>query len=130
MVVLYADGGCNPNPGQGRYGLVVERDETILTRFSHGIGHATNNIAEWRGAIAALDYIEAMKFQQAELRMDSKLVVEQMQGRWRVKHEGLKPYADVGKTLYAKLRNRGCKLTVRWIPRGQNYEADKMSKAR
>jgi len=129
MLVVNADGGCNPNPGRGSFGVVAKRDGHVVCRISKGIGYATNNIAEWRGALAALGFAlsHADEDQRVELRMDSRLVVEQLRGRWRVKHPGLKPLASEGARLLGLLSRRGVKLSIQWVPRAENAEADALA---
>lgn len=127
MLILYADGGCFPNPGNGTFGVVAKVGDVVLARISERIGHATNNIAEWRGAIAALQYAIDTRAMAVELRMDSRLVVEQVNGRWKVENAGLKPLAEQGKALLAELRRRGVAVNVKWVPREQNTEADELT---
>lgn len=128
MLLLHADGACQPNPGEGSYGVVVYEDgaqtptRTVRTR----IGHATNNIAEWRAAIKALEIAlepQFIRHGNVELRMDSRMVVEQLNGRWRVKDAKLKPLAAESLPLLNQLRQR-VKLTIKWVPREQNECAD------
>lgn len=128
MLIVYADGGCWPNPGPARYGLAIFDDQKLIAKFGHKIGVATNNVAEWRGCIAALDFIESSGVHAAELRMDSQLVLNQLTGKWRVKHAGLVPYADVGKRLWMRLHRSGVHVHARWVPREQNTHADEMTR--
>lgn len=125
MLILHADGGCQPNPGDGTYGVVAIENGSRIYTCSQQIGYATNNIAEWRGAIAALEYALAGEWREVELRMDSRMVVMQLNGRWKVKHPGLKPLAAKGAAVLAKLRERGTRVVVNWIGREYNAEADK-----
>ena len=117
----YADGACEPNPGAASFGVIVEDvDGGTIYRLSKAIGAGTNNIAEWRGALAALDWLIAHGSGHVELRMDSKLVVNQLTGRWRVKTATLEPLAAEGRRLLAALRARGVTCDVQWIPRSLN----------
>jgi probable phosphoglycerate mutase len=131
MLLLHADGGCHPNPGQARYGVVARANGQIVDRLSRSIGHATNNVAEWRGAIAALDYAVgytiAYPERRVELRMDSQLVVRQLTGRYKVKHLNLKPLAKQARDLMVALTDQGVLITVVWVPREQNTEADALT---
>lgn len=129
MLILNADGGCWPNPGVGTFGVVAKVNGKTICRMRKRIGHATNNIAEWCGALAALDYalVQGRRYPSVELRMDSQLVVHQLNGRWRVKHEGLKPLAEEGRARLARLRSFGVQVRVQWVPRGQNKEADALT---
>lgn len=131
MLILNADGGCWPNPGPATYAFIAKKDGVEVHRSVGMIESATNNIAEWRGALAALNYAIgytiAYPMEEIELRMDSQLVVHQLNGRWRVKNEGLKPLAAEGQRLLTALREQGVRPIVRWIPRAQNTEADALT---
>src|SRR5690349_8401078 len=99
MLILYADGSCVPNPGQATCAVVADRDGRQCFQQTEPIGFGTNNVAEWRGAIAALTFALSQSDTDIELRMDSQLVVEQFNGKWRVKDPGLKPLAEVAKLI-------------------------------
>ena len=90
-VLIEADGGSRGNPGPAGYGAVVYSPGrgSVLAEAKSGIGRATNNVAEYRGLIAGLEEAAALGATEVEVYMDSKLVVEQMSGRWRVKHPDL-----------------------------------------
>ncbi len=91
-VVVEADGGSRGNPGPAGYGAVVRDADTgeLLAEASGGLGHTTNNVAEYSGLIAGLRAALKEGAVAAEVRMDSKLVVEQMSGRWQVKQPHLR----------------------------------------
>lgn len=127
--VMWADGSCAPNPGTGAYGLVVREDGALLFQTSRRLpGTHTNNTAEWHGAIAALEFAAERDYcASVELRMDSNLVVNQLAGRWKVKNHGLLPLVQKGRSLLDSLRARGVTVTVRWVPREENAEADALS---
>ena len=95
-LVVEADGGSRGNPGPAGYGAVVRDAVTgeVLAERAAGIGRATNNVAEYGGLIAGLTAAVELDPAEVEVRMDSKLVVEQMSGRWQVKHPAMKPLAD------------------------------------
>jgi ribonuclease H / adenosylcobalamin/alpha-ribazole phosphatase len=120
-VIVEADGGSRGNPGPAAYGAVV-RDATtgqVLAQTGATIGRATNNVAEYQGLIAGLELAaEVAPDAQIEVRMDSKLVVEQMAGRWKIKHPDLRPLAIRAQSL-APLGTEWV-----WIPREQNSAAD------
>src|SRR5258708_7866981 len=84
-VVVEADGGSRGNPGPAGFGSVVwsADHETVLAEVKEAIGRATNNVAEYRGLIAGLTAAEHLGATEVEARLDSKLVVEQMAGRWK-----------------------------------------------
>jgi len=128
--VAYADGSCDPNPGPACFGICIEAsDGRTVHRRSETIGHATNNIAEWRGALAALDWFLTHGHGSVDLRMDSRLVVNQLTGRWRVKDAGLQPLAALGRERLSALAARGIACRVQWVPRESN-RADAISRPR
>ncbi len=124
-LVIEADGGSRGNPGPAGYGAVVRDADTgqVLAERAGGIGRATNNVAEYSGLIAGLTAARELAPAEVEVRMDSKLVVEQMSGRWQVKHPSMKPLAREAAALVSQLP------TVRffWIPRESNKHADRLA---
>ncbi|WP_240808940.1 bifunctional RNase H/acid phosphatase [Microbispora catharanthi] len=123
--IVEADGGSRGNPGPAGYGAVVKDDAgRVLAEAAESIGTATNNVAEYRGLIAGLRALLALGAEggQVEVRMDSKLVIEQMAGRWKVKHEGLRPLALEAAGLARRFR-----ITWTWIPRERNSHADRLA---
>ncbi|HVU72800.1 MAG TPA: bifunctional RNase H/acid phosphatase [Mycobacteriales bacterium] len=124
--IVEADGGSRGNPGPAGYGAVV-RDATdglIIAEAAAGIGRATNNVAEYRGLIAGLEAAAAVDPGAAiDVRMDSKLVIEQMAGRWKVKHPDMKPLALEAQRLARAFPA----ITWEWIPREKNKAADKLA---
>lgn len=124
-VVVEADGGSRGNPGPAGYGAVVldpATGETLAER-AEAIGVATNNVAEYRGLIAGLRAARELAADvQVLVRMDSKLVVEQMSGRWKIKHPDMKPLAAEA----AKILPRA-QVTYEWIPREKNKHADRLA---
>ncbi|MEU1878572.1 bifunctional RNase H/acid phosphatase [Streptosporangium sp. NPDC020072] len=124
--VVEADGGSRGNPGPAGYGAVVKdaADGQILVEVADPIGTQTNNVAEYRGLIAGLKALLDLAGDGAsvEVRMDSKLVIEQMAGRWKIKNEGLRPLATEAASLARRLR-----VTWRWIPRERNKDADRLA---
>ncbi|MFD3543080.1 bifunctional RNase H/acid phosphatase [Streptomyces sp. NPDC058662] len=123
--VVEADGGSRGNPGPAGYGAVVldpATGETLAERAEF-IGVATNNVAEYKGLIAGLRAARELAPDAAVLvRMDSKLVVEQMSGRWKIKHPDMKPLAAEA----AKILPRE-QVTYEWIPRERNKHADRLA---
>ncbi|MGI5214131.1 bifunctional RNase H/acid phosphatase [Plantactinospora sp. CA-290183] len=126
-VVVEADGGARGNPGPAGYGAVVRDADSgeVLAERSESIGVATNNVAEYRGLIAGLEAAEEVGAGSVDVRMDSKLVVEQMAGRWQIKHPGLRPLAAQA----AGLVRRFGTVTYTWIPRERNRHADALANA-
>jgi broad specificity phosphatase PhoE/ribonuclease HI len=124
-LLVEADGGSRGNPGPAGYGAVVRDAATgeVLAERAAGIGRATNNVAEYGGLIAGLSAALELDPGEVEVRMDSKLVVEQMSGRWQVKHPAMKPLAEQARALVARLP----RVRFSWIPRAQNAHADRLA---
>jgi probable phosphoglycerate mutase len=123
-VIIEADGGSRGNPGPAGFGSVLKDAETgeVIAEAAESIGHATNNVAEYRGLIAGLElYADYTPEAQLEVRMDSKLVIEQMAGRWRIKHPDMRPLALTAQ----RLAPFGTVWT--WVPREQNKHADRLA---
>ncbi|WP_330330154.1 bifunctional RNase H/acid phosphatase [Streptomyces sp. NBC_00536] len=124
-VVVEADGGSRGNPGPAGYGAVVldpVTGETLAERAEY-IGVATNNVAEYKGLVAGLTAVREL-FPDATVlvRMDSKLVVEQMSGRWKIKHPDMKPLAAEAARILPRAQ-----VTYEWIPRERNKHADRLA---
>ncbi|GAA2364023.1 bifunctional RNase H/acid phosphatase [Catellatospora methionotrophica] len=126
-VIIEADGGARGNPGPAGYGAVVRDPASgeVLAERAAALGVTTNNVAEYRGLIAGLEAAAELGASQVEARMDSKLVVEQMSGRWQIKHPGLRPLAAEVATLVRKFEQ----VTYTWIPRERNRAADALANA-
>ena len=123
-LVVEADGGSRGNPGPAGYGALVRAGDQVLAERAAAIGVATNNVAEYRGLIAGLQAAaETDPEAEVEVRMDSKLVVEQMSGRWKVKHDNLQPLAREAAALVRRLG----RVSFRWVPREQNTAADRLA---
>jgi ribonuclease H / adenosylcobalamin/alpha-ribazole phosphatase len=124
-VVVEADGGSRGNPGPAGYGAVVFNANrvTVLAESKQAIGHATNNVAEYRGLIAGLDDAAKLGATDVAVYMDSKLVVEQMSGRWKVKHPDLIELNAQAR----KLASRFDRVRYEWIPRERNAHADRLA---
>jgi ribonuclease H / adenosylcobalamin/alpha-ribazole phosphatase len=123
-VLIQADGGSRGNPGPAAYGAVLSDAETgqVLAEDGSTIGVATNNVAEYRGLIAGLELAaEFAPGADIEVRMDSKLVVEQMSGNWKIKHPDMKPLAMEAHRLAP------FGTTYTWVPREQNKHADRLA---
>jgi probable phosphoglycerate mutase len=124
--VIEADGGSRGNPGPAGYGALVREGELVLAERAEAIGTATNNVAEYRGLIAGLAAARELDpAAEIEVRMDSKLVVEQMSGRWKVKHTDMRVLAAEAAKLVATFPS----VTFTWVPRAQNAAADALANA-
>ncbi|MFF0445121.1 bifunctional RNase H/acid phosphatase [Streptomyces sp. NPDC004609] len=123
--VVEADGGSRGNPGPAGYGAVVIEAATgeTLAEAAEYIGVATNNVAEYKGLIAGLRAAHAIDpAARVHVRMDSKLVVEQMSGRWKIKHPDMKPLAARAAGIFP-----ASSVTYEWIPREKNKHADRLA---
>ena len=124
--VLYTDGASRGNPGPAAIGAVIKDGHgKVLARISKRIGRTTNNQAEYRAVIAALEEAVRLGAAGVEIKSDSELVVKQISGRYRVKHPALKPLYRQVKELQSSFQN--CIVTS--IPRRQNREADGLCNA-
>ena len=126
-MIVEADGGSRGNPGPAGSGAVVRDGETgeLVAEQSVGLGETTNNVAEYQGLISGLRAAQENGATSAHVRMDSKLVVEQMSGRWKVKHANLQPLAREAAGLVRALGE----VTFELIPRKENSHADRLANA-
>lgn len=123
-VVAYADGASRGNPGPSSFGAVVfDSEGKELHSVSQAIGHSTNNQAEYRGAIAALEAALALGAREVELRMDSELAVRQLTGRYKVRNPGLMPLHKRVLDLLRRFDN----VSVAHVPRERNKDADRLA---
>ena len=125
-IIVEADGGSRGNPGPASYGALIRDADTgeVIAQRGETIGVATNNVAEYSGLIAGLELVrEHAPKAEVEVRMDSKLVIEQMAGRWKVKHADMLPLAARAKSIAPP------EVTWTWIPREQNSAADALANA-
>lgn len=123
--IVEADGGSRGNPGPAGYGSVVIDAATgeTLREAAEYIGVATNNVAEYKGLVAGLKAAHDLDpAASIHVRMDSKLVVEQMSGRWKIKHPDMKPLAAEAARVFPPAQ-----VTYEWIPRAQNKHADRLA---
>ncbi|WP_432124348.1 bifunctional RNase H/acid phosphatase [Streptomyces sp. C10-9-1] len=124
-LVVEADGGSRGNPGPAGYGAVVLDPATgeTLAETAEFIGVATNNVAEYKGLVAGLRAARELDPDAVvRVRMDSKLVVEQMSGRWKIKHPGMRPLAAEAASVLPPSQ-----VTYEWIPRERNKHADRLA---
>jgi ribonuclease H / adenosylcobalamin/alpha-ribazole phosphatase len=124
-VIVEADGGSRGNPGPAGYGAVVRvaRTGAVLAERKEYLGVETNNVAEYRGLIAGLQAAAELGAVDVTVRMDSKLVVEQMSGRWQIKNEALRRLASEANVL----RRRFKAVAFEWLPRERNRAADRLA---
>lgn len=123
-VVVEADGASRGNPGPAAYGAVL-RDAgsgRVIAEAGAVIGTATNNVAEYSGLVAGLELVaEHTPGAEVEVRLDSQLVVEQMSGRWKIKHPDLRPLAEAARRLAPQ------DTAYTWVPRAENSHADRLA---
>jgi ribonuclease HI len=124
-LIVEADGGSRGNPGPAGYGAVVVDPDTeqVLVERAEGLGVTTNNVAEYQGLIAGLRAAIELGATEVDVRMDSKLVVEQMCGRWKVKHPSMKPLALEAAQLVREIGS----VHFEWVPRLRNSRADALA---
>ena len=124
-MVVQADGGSRGNPGPAGYGAVVldASSGATLAERKAAIGVATNNVAEYQGLIAGLAAAAELGATEVQVQLDSKLVIEQLAGRWRVKHESMRPLHRQATELAAGFEQ----VSYEWIPRARNSHADRLA---
>ena len=124
-VIVEVDGGSRGNPGPAGFGCVVlSQDRSqVLAEHKLAIGITTNNVAEYRGLIAGLEEARRLGADEVAVSMDSKLVVEQMTGRWKVKHPGLAELHQQARALASTFDS----VSYSWIPRERNSHADRLA---
>lgn len=122
--VIYTDGASQGNPGRAGAGWVIETlDGNVVEEGSLPLGETTNNVAEYRAVIAALERARALGLSRLTLRSDSELLVRQLNGSYRVRSEALLPlYEQV-----QRLRTAFAKVNVEHVPREQNMRADALA---
>jgi ribonuclease HI len=124
--VIYADGASRGNPGPASIGAaVLDPTGRELHTVSRRIGRATNNEAEYQAAIAGLEAALALGARDVELRLDSQLIARQLEHRYRVRNERLKPLFN----RLVDLRRRFDSFAVTAVPRSQNARADALANA-
>lgn len=124
-LVVEADGGSRGNPGPAGWGAVVRdaRTGAVLAERAGYLGFASNNVAEYSGLVAGLEAArEIDPDARVEARLDSRLVVEQMSGRWQVKHADMRRLSDQARALLPAGH-----VTYTWVPRAQNAAADALA---
>jgi len=124
LITAYIDGGARGNPGPAGYGVSIQGpDGAVLEELYGGLGIATNNVAVYNGLLAALRWAKEHGHTTVHIKADSLLVIEQMRGRFKVKHPGLRP-------LHAKatlLAHEVGRVTFEHVRRELNKEADRLS---
>jgi len=129
-LVVEADGGSRGNPGRAGYGALV-RDEvsgTVIAERAESVGIASNNVAEYSGLVAGLKAaFDIDPAAEVTVRLDSKLLVEQMSGRWKIKQPDMRRLALQARDIAASLSAAGGSVTYTWVPRAENSAADALA---
>ena len=124
MVTAFIDGGARSNPGPAGYGVhVVQPDGTVIAELYGGLGIATNNVAEYNGLLAALQWAVDNGHTEIQIKADSELLVKQMRGEYKVKHPGLQPLYVRARLLVMQLD----RVVFEHVRREFNKEADRLS---
>ena len=124
MITAYVDGGARGNPGPAGYGAYIEgADGGVLAELHGGLGVATNNVAEYNGLLAALAWAKAHGHEAVHVKADSLLLVEQMNGNYKVKHPGLQPLHARARLLAYEVGQ----VTFEHVRREFNKDADRLS---
>jgi probable phosphoglycerate mutase len=124
VITAFIDGGARGNPGPAGYGVhIVDDTGTLLAELFEGIGRATNNVAEYRGLLAALEWALQHGHTHVHIKSDSLLLVQQINGNYRIKNEGLIPLYRQARHLMARVGE----VTVEHVRRELNKDADRLS---
>ena len=118
---LFADGGSRGNPGRAASAAVlIAEDGAVLREIGQYLGIATNNVAEWTALLDGLSAAKELGIDRLAVRLDSELVVRQLNGQYRVKHENLRPLYAKAKALLSQFKD----VDVRHVRRHENKLAD------
>ncbi|MDI6703228.1 MAG: reverse transcriptase-like protein [bacterium] len=122
-LTIYIDGSSCGNPGPSGVGIIIHNGKKVIERLSSYIGKATNNISEYKALILALQYAKRLESESLTIFSDSKLMVNQINGRYMVKNKALKRFYNEAKQLI----NEFSEFTLRYIPREHNKEANRLA---
>ena len=123
QAVASIDGGSRGNPGPAGYGVHIERADGTIVELKEPLGVATNNVAEYRGLLAALTWATRHGVDRLHVRSDSLLLVKQMRGEFRVKHAGLRPLWQQACDLVRRIRD----VQFEHVRRELNQDADRLA---
>lgn len=121
--VAHIDGGSRGNPGPAGYGVRIERDDGTVEEMKQSLGVATNNVAEYRGLLAALTWAVRAGIGRLHVRSDSELLVKQMRGDYRVKNPGLQPLWEEARRLVRQIGD----VRFEHVRRELNKDADRLA---
>lgn len=124
MITAYIDGGSRGNPGPAGYGVqIVDESGTVIAELHGALDHTTNNVAEYRGLLAALAWAVDHGLKALHIRSDSELLVKQLRGEYRVKNPGLQPLYQDARALVGRIG----RVTFEHVRRELNKEADRLA---
>jgi probable phosphoglycerate mutase len=121
--VAHIDGGSRGNPGPAGYGVHIQRDDGLVVELKEALGTTTNNVAEYRGLLAALGWAADHGIRRLHIRSDSLLLVKQMLGEYRVKHAGLQPLWNEARGLVRRVGE----VRFEHVRRELNRDADRLA---
>jgi ribonuclease HI len=125
MLEISTDGACSGNPGKRGIGVVISENGKIIKRVSEPAGFGTNNEAEYLAVIRALEEAHLLHADSVKITSDSQLIIMQLQGRYKVKSEGLKKLKSKADSLIKKFKS----VEFVWAGREGNFSADALAKA-
>lgn len=129
-IIVEADGGSRGNPGIAGAGALIRNEAgEVLGAIAVPLGtDSTNNVAEYEGLIAGLELaFNHDSAAEVDVRLDSKLVVEQMSGNWKIKHPDMRVLAQRAGEIAQQLQDAGGSVSYQWVPRRKNVDADALS---
>jgi len=125
-ITIETDGSCRPNPGEMGIGIVIYREDgKKLKEISESIGYGTNNIAEYEAVIRGLKEAERLQAEEILIRSDSRLMVRQINGKYKVKNKGIR---SLFIRLQEMIRESKAEITIEWVEREKNGAADTLAK--
>lgn len=125
-LVLHVDGGARGNPGPAAIGVVITApDGTVIDELAERIGHATNNVAEYRAVLRGIERAAAMGATEVEIVGDSELIARQLNGTYKVKHPAMRPLYEQARAALSSFDV----WRIRTVPRAQNARADELVNA-
>ena len=123
MYKVFCDGASRSNPGEASIGVSIQENDDEIHTISEAIGIASNNVAEYKSLIFALEYSLEKNYLNLEIFLDSKLVVEQINGNFKVKSDNLKKLNSDALNLLKKFDS----ISIKHIYREQNKRADQLA---
>jgi ribonuclease HI len=122
-LVINVDGGARGNPGPAAIGIVVsDGDGHVIDELAEPIGHATNNVAEYRALLRGIEWARGLGADELEIIGDSELVARQLTGAYKVKHPSMKPLYEEAVSALRAFERWG----IRTVPRAENARADEL----